>query len=47
MKTQIIEVAQIDGSIVEHVIATEDDVNFISMPKSTWDELNADSEGNK
>ena len=31
----------------EHVIIDHGNNEFTSMPKAIWDELNADSEGNK
>ena len=37
----------IDQYGVEHVIIDRGNDEFTSMPKSTWDELNADSAGNK
>lgn len=38
MNTQIIEVEQIDGSVVEHIIIDRGNGEFTSMLKSTYDE---------
>lgn len=39
-KIQIIEVESM-GKVVEHVIIDRGNGEFTSMPKSTWDELQA------
>lgn len=37
MDIQTITVTNIDGSTTEHVIITNDGINFTSMPKSVYD----------
>jgi hypothetical protein len=41
---KIVEVEQIDGSKVEHVIIDRGNGEYTSMLKSTWDELEAAKE---
>jgi hypothetical protein len=43
-KMEIIEVAQIDGSVIEHVYITHDDGSFTSMTKAHYEELEAAKE---
>lgn len=38
---KIIELSNPDGSITEHVIIQRGNGEFTSMPKSVWDELEA------
>ena len=44
MNYEIIEVEQIDGTIVEHIIIDRGNGEFTSMPKKYWDELEAAKE---
>ena len=44
MNIQEIEVEQLDGSTVTHVIIDQGNGEFTSMLKSTWDELEAAKE---
>lgn len=44
MDIKEIEVEQIDGSTVTHVIIDRGNGEFTSMLKSTWDELEAQKE---
>jgi len=44
MNYEIIEVEQLDGSKVEHVIIDRGNGEFTSMLKSTWDKLEAAKE---
>ena len=41
---KIVEVENLDGTIVEHVIIDRGNEEFTSMPKSVWDELEAAKE---
>lgn len=38
---EIIEVENLDGSTTEHIIIDRGNGEFTSMPKSAWDELQA------
>lgn len=41
---EIIEVELIDGSVVDYVKVWHNDNEYVSMPKSVWDELEAAKE---
>ena len=41
-KIEIIEIEQIDGSKIEHVIIDRGNNEFTSMPKSTYDAMQAE-----
>lgn len=47
MDIETITITNVDGSITEHVVLDRGNDEFTSMPKAVWDELNADSAGNK
>jgi hypothetical protein len=44
MNYEIIELEQLDGSKVEHVIIDRGNGEYTSMPKAVWDELEAAKE---
>jgi len=42
MKTEIVEVTNIDGSITEHIIIDRGNDEFTSMPKAEYDRREAE-----